>query len=136
MSITIKIYKDNENNFIKSYEQNLNIKIIDFKNILLKDFFPDYNYLELYNITERIYKDYGLLFFEKGLLPDTIDHYELNKFTISNRIFSFLIKAKNVEKKKNLQKPRYFDTNRYRNNNNNNNNKNEFVFNEDDFPTL
>ena len=96
----------------------------------------DFGEKRFFKITERIYKDYGLLFFEKGLLPDTIDHYELNKFTISNRIFSFLIKAKNVEKKKNLQKPRYFDTNRYRNNNNNNNNKNEFVFNEDDFPTL
>ena len=42
--------------------------------------------MNITNITEKIYKDYGLLFFDKGLLPETLDNYTLNKFTIEDAI--------------------------------------------------
>ena len=72
MSITIHIYKQNENEneneneniLLETIEQNLSIKMIEFKNNLLKKYFPENNFLEIYNNTERIYKDYGLLFFD------------------------------------------------------------------------
>jgi hypothetical protein len=104
MSVTINIYKTNENEniLLETIEQKLSIKMIDFKNDLLKKYFPENNYLEIYNNTEKIYKDYGLLFFDKGLIPDINDNYLLSKFTIPIRTNTFVIKGVNVEKKKKL----------------------------------
>ena len=100
-SVKFKTYTVNDNNEnIEDieYDFNLDIKIIDLKNeILKKSFDGKYNYLELFNITPNIYKDFGKLFFDKGLLPDTFNNYKLSEFTISNRTFSFIITAKNIE---------------------------------------
>jgi hypothetical protein len=51
----------------------------------------------LENVTERIYKDFGKLFFDKGILPSTIDNYKLEEFTNDNRTFSFIALPKNIE---------------------------------------
>lgn len=142
MSITLHIYKQNENNeneqvLLETIQQDLSIKMIDFKSSLLKKYFPENNYLEIYNNTERIYKDYGLLFFDKGLLPDTNDNYLLSKFTIPIRTFTFLIKGTNVEKK--IIKPIKKNINLHKKYNNYTNEPQKeqgYVFNEDDFPAL
>ena len=137
MSITVNIYilKKNEESLIETFEQDLNIKMIDFKEKLQKKYFPDNNYLEIHNINERVYKDYGMLFFDKGLLPDTNDNYMLNKFTIPNRTFSFLINGKNVEKKI-IPKPKRINFNKYNTPTNNDQKEEVFVFKEEDFPPL
>lgn len=137
MSITTKIYirKDNEECLVETLQQDLNVKLIDFKNQLLKKYFPENNYLEITNINERVYKDYGLLFFELGLLPSTNDNYLLSKFTIPNRTFSFLIQGINEEKKV-FKQPTRLNFNKY------NNKKNEvpqqvgYIYKEEDFPPL
>ena len=104
-------------------------KIIDIKKKIL-DYYnknnennennEKYNYIELENITTKIYKDYGKLFFDKGILPSSNDNYKLENFTIvdDNRIYTFNAVLKNIEQQnKELEK-------KYENNNNNNNNKN------------
>lgn len=129
-TVLFKIYILNENNITsedKTYEFNLNEKIIDIKKKILKTTFNDtFNFLDLENITERVYKDYGKLFFDKGLLPPTIDNYKLSEFTTENRTFSFLASAKTVEILRN-DRPRFTQ---------NKKSNNEFIYNENDFPPL
>jgi hypothetical protein len=110
-NITFKIYNlNNENNntkiLLKDYIFDLKVKIIDIKNIILKELFNnEYNSLDLENINERVYKDFGKLFFDKGLLPSTIDNYKLGDFTNGNRVFEFIAYPKNIDIiKKNIVK--------------------------------
>lgn len=138
MSIKINIYilKKNEEALVETINQDLNIKIIDFKNQLLSKYFPENNYLEINNITERVYKDYGMLFFDKGILPETNDNYLLSKFTIPNRTFSFLIHGKNIEKKisNQVQNKQYVSFNKYKPKDPNE--PEPFILKEEDFPPL
>jgi len=101
-NVIIKTYILNDNNEQiedNEYIFNLNDKIIDIKNKILKNTFKNkYNDLVITNITEKVYKDYGKLFFDKGLIPSTIDNYTLSQFTNENRIFSFLVKGNNIKK--------------------------------------
>ena len=151
-SVEFKIYKkENETNtYLKTYVFELNKKIIDLKNTILNDFFKgQYNYIELTNITEHVYKDYGLLFFDKGLIPPINDNYTLEKFTIPNRTFSFVVEAMNKELISNTNKRKLtIDTNndnnnysnkysnRYNDKNNTTNSNNDFFIKEEDFPPL
>jgi len=137
-TVIFKIFIKNENEELiedKEYIFNINDKIIDVKNTIVKEKYGDkYNYINLTNITERVYKDYGKLFFEKGLLSSNFDNYKLSQFTNSNRTFSFYIEPLHIEMKKEI----------INNNSNNNsikndsikNNKNDFFINMDDFPPL
>lgn len=138
MSIKINIYilKKNEECLIETIEQNLDLKMIEFKDNLLKKYFPENNYLEINNITERVYKDYGMLFFDKGILPETNDNYLLSKFTIPNRTFSFLISSKKVEKKisNQVQNKQYVSFNKYKPKDPNE--PEPFILKEEDFPPL
>lgn len=138
MSIKINIYirKKNEEALIETIDQSLNIKMIDFKDLLLKKYFPENNDLEIDNISDRVYKDYGMLFFDKGILPNTNDNYLLSKFTIPNRTFSFLINGKNVEKKNNnkAHNKQFVNFNKYKPRDPNE--PEPFIFKEEDFPPL
>jgi hypothetical protein len=99
-TVIFKIYKCDIKGELSNedYIFNLNIKIIDIKKeILKKTFNNEYNYLDLENVTERVYKDFGKLFFDKGILPSTIDNYKLEEFTNDNRTFSFIALPKNIE---------------------------------------
>ena len=137
-TVTFKIYKRNDvKDFIfdKEYIFNLNEKIIDIKNkILIESFFNSHNYLDLENISERIYKDFGKLFFDYGVIPMINDNYRLIQFTNENRTFSFIGNPKNVEMKKSkmessdgfLKKIIIEDKKR----------NGEVVFDENDFPPL
>ena len=128
-SVEFKIYKkENETNtYLKTYVFELNKKIIDIKNTILNDFFKgQYNYIELSNITERVYKDYGLLFFDKGLIPPINDNYTLEKFTIPNRTFSFVAETMNKELSSNNKRKLTNDTDNYSGNNRSNNYSNKY----------
>jgi hypothetical protein len=137
-NVIIKTYILNENNEnIEDIEYifKLTDRIIDIKNKILKDTFKNkYNNLEMTNITEKVYKDYGKLFFDKGLLPSTINNYKLSEFTNEDRVFSFLVIGTNIEKiidKKNNNDgfiKKIIKEDRKKNN--------EFMIYDDDFPPL
>ena len=137
-TVIFKIYTLNDNNETvedKEYVFNLTDKIIDIKNKILKDTFKNsYNHLEMTNITEKVYKDYGKLFFDKGLLPITINNYKLSEFTNDCRTFSFLVKGSNVEIKKNVSQDNSFIKKIIKEDRKNNNH--EFKLYDDDFPPL
>ena len=114
-------------------------KIIDIKNKILKDNFhtTEFNYLDFENISQKVYKDYGKLFFDKGLLPRTIDNYSLQDFTVEGREFSFLCIPTSV-----CEKSKLIDTNFRKKEKKEEiyktpqKNENKFVFSEDEFPPL
>jgi hypothetical protein len=145
--IILKIFKDKSKlDDFKVYICNMNEKIIDIKNKILKDIFNssdilrekipnEFNYLDFENITEKIYKDYGKLFFDKGLLPRTIDNYRIKDFTIDNREFSFLCIPNIIENPK-LIRNNFHKKIRKENTYKAPQKENKFVFNEDDFPPL
>lgn len=99
-TVIFKIYKLNDTNEViedSDYTFNLDDKIIDIKNMILKKTFDNkFNSLDLENITDRIYKDFGKLSFEKGLLSNNMDNYKLSQFTSENRTFSFIVTPKNI----------------------------------------
>ena len=99
-SLIFKIYTNDEKNnlvFHKDYTFSLNDKIIDIKNIILKNTFHNqFNSIELENITERVYKDFGKLFFDKGMIPQIFDKYKLSDLSNGDRTFSFIAHPKNI----------------------------------------
>ena len=163
-TIVLKIFKDKSNlDDFSVYICSMTEKIIDIKNKILKDIFnsSEFNYLDFENISEKVYKDYGKLFFDKGILPRTIDNYSLQNFTIENRDFSFLCIPTNIcgvfrklhqpsvspvaphpeqallgaNEKLKLIRNNYSDS-RKNPNKTLQKNENKFIFNEDDFPPL
>lgn len=140
-SVVFKIFKleNNERKFVKDYYFDINMKIVDIKNNILNDCYNnDYNSLDLENITVKVYKDFGKLFFEKGLLPISIDNYKLSDFTIENRTFEFVVYGKNVKKKEIEKKKNNINLLQKNINKEHKNNKisKEFVIIEEDFPAL
>ena len=140
-SVVFKIFKleNNERKFVKDYYFDLNMKIVDIKNNILSDCYNnDYNSLDLENITVKVYKDFGKLFFEKGLLPISIYNYKLSDFTIENRTFEFVTYGKNVQKKEIEKKKNNINLLQKNINKEYKNNKisKEFVIIEEDFPAL
>jgi hypothetical protein len=144
MQVTFKIYKievSGDNIFFKDYVFELNEKMIDIQNVILKDLNENdnstYNSLEMNNITDRIYKDFGKLSIEKGIIPRTIENYKLEQLTNGNRTFSFNVSGKNIKKivqnknetsilKEIIKAERLLEQK----------NKKEFCLYEDDFPPL
>ena len=134
-TVILKIYKNKES--YDEYIFNLNEKLIDIKKkILDKTFENKFNYLDLENITEKIYKDYGKLFFDLGKLPRTIDNYKLEQFTNDDRTFSFIGLPCNYEikeVKKNIKND--FFTKKMKEERMKRD-KNIFYYNDNDFPPL
>ena len=100
INISVFLLENSNKNLFKEYVYQLDKKIIDLKNTILEDLKKinknnESNYIELDNITEREYKDFGKLSFSKGLLPFTFDNYKLSEFTIENRTFQFIAIPKN-----------------------------------------
>lgn len=143
-SVIFKIYVYDINNKLvedREYTFNFNEKIMDIKNKILKTTFNDkYNHLDMENITEKVYKDYGKLYFNIGLLPSTIDNYKLSEFTTFSRTFSFIVIGSNINKK--VEKPKessgilqkIFMNEKIKSNKSNK--SSDFVMYKDDFPPL
>jgi len=154
--IIIKTYlnEKKDKNYINHFNIDINIKIIDMKNNILNYLIDNniiennkYNYLELENITDRIYKDYGKLFFDIGILPNTIDNYKINQFTGDKREFIMIIRPvinninNNVNTINNLDNNDFFNKYMKKSSVKENkvikDNKNkEFELKQDDFPPL
>ena len=144
MSIQIKLFVNIEKkiSFQKEITISLENTINELKNEILNTLnWNEFNDVEINNITERIYKDYGMMFFDKGFLQKNIDNFKLNKFTIKNRTFSFLVYGVKKEKINSLPiiMPRNL-FNKYKNEqqeyNINNTNQSSFKYNEEEFPPL
>lgn len=153
--MSVKIYiKNSLNNEQKLFNFTLTEKIVDIKKKVLNEINNDnYDYIDLENITEKIYKDYGKLFFDKGILPSTNDNYKLGDFTIMDemRVYTFVAYPKKIEKKtiqnkeftpnqnimnKNSSIYHKIDPLKYVDKNSNMNMKDKFIFREEDFPPL
>jgi hypothetical protein len=137
--ITLKLFKKNTDiEFIKEYIIHIDTKMIDVKNKILNDLYKnmEYNYIDLENITEKIYKDYGKLFFDIGIIPKTIDNYMLHQMTIGNRTFSFIVHPTiyhhEIKKETPVFLPKLIKETRMKTKIN----KNEFVYYDDEFPPL
>jgi hypothetical protein len=138
-TIILKIYKNKEL-FIKDYEIDINMKIIELKNMILKDIFNNqFNDILFENITSRVYKDYGKLFFDIGVLPNTIDNYKLSQFTNANREFLFIVNGNNKEQepdkiytKKIIKEEKKYNSR----NDSRNDSRNNFIYCDNDFPPL
>jgi len=103
-TVLFKIYKLNDNKeqeFFKDYYFTLNENISDIKRTIALELSDGKNnYITLENITERIYKDFGKLFFEKSVIPMTVDNYKLEQFTNEGREFSFIAEISDNQPKK------------------------------------
>ena len=138
IQINIHIKNNNEIQLKNTLTIDLSQSILELKNIILKDYFNNtHNYLNLTNITERVYKDYGLLFFDKGRIPDSLDNYLLNKMTIQNRTFDFLVEPVNKEiKLPKINQPSKINFFKKYNQEDKNEINKEFEYVEEDFPPL
>lgn len=130
----------NQKNFLGDFKFKLSNKIIDIRNTILQDCIDKnridkskFNYIDLDNVTDRVYKDFGKLYFDKGILPMTNDNYNLSEFTNENRTFEFValpyfIKQNNQQNKASGILKKIINEEKM--------NKNEFSFDTDDFPPL
>ena len=144
MSIQIKLFANIEKKISLQKEITISLEntINELKNEILNTLnWNEFNDVEINNITERVYKDYGMMFFDKGFLQKNIDNFKLNKFTIENRTFSFLVYG--VKKEKNKSLPIIIPKNlfnKYKHEqqeyNINNTNQSSFNYNEEEFPPL
>ena len=103
MSVFIEVYKkENGEKDITTYKTftfSLDMRVIDMRDEIMWKMFDgnkerqehDEYYLEIENITDRLHKDFGKLFFDFGLLPKTIDNYPLSKMTSDGKTFQFQV---------------------------------------------
>ena len=103
MSICIEVYKkENDERDISTFTSftfPLDMRVIDMRDEIMWKMYDsckerkehDDYYLEIENITDRLYKDFGKLFFDFGLLPKTIDNYPLSKMTSDGKVFQFQV---------------------------------------------
>jgi hypothetical protein len=103
MSIYIEVYKkENDEKDLSTYTTftfSLDMRVIDMRDEIMWKMYDsckerkehDEYYLEIENITDRLYKDFGKLFFDFGLLAKTIDNYPLSKMTSDGRVFQFQV---------------------------------------------
>jgi hypothetical protein len=104
-------------------------------------------YVELYNNSPRIYKDYGKFFFDYGIIPSTFDYYPLSDITIGGRTFIF--HASPDENRESLKRDiptshftsstrLYHDRfkQKRQKTDDSNTHSTEFIFHDEDFPSL
>lgn len=84
---------------IEKFHFDVETLIIDVRDEMMWKIYRDEKhhdeyYLEIENITSKLYKDFGKLFFNSGLLPKTIDNFPLSKFVAEERTYEFLVYRK------------------------------------------
>jgi len=142
-AVIFKIYKLNlqqEQEFFKDYHLTLDLNIGEIKEKIALDLSDGKNnYVNLENITERIYKDFGKFFFERGFIPGTVDNYKLEQFTNEGRTFSFIVELSKVQPKpiiKNNHNQNYTIKQLIQEDRKQKDQDSGFVFYDDDFPPL
>jgi len=73
------------------------IRFIDLKKFILKKYVnitddkKECKYIDLENINEKITKNFGKMYFEKGILPRVFDNFNISKFMDNNEEINFKI---------------------------------------------
>ncbi len=82
----------------ETYEFPFDIRIYDLRMEIMWRLFPgdrpyheEKYYLEMEYIGNKVYKDFGKLFFDKGKIPKTNDSFPLSKFTSEERTYEFVV---------------------------------------------
>ena len=100
--ITIRFYekqqgdnkKNDDSNIFAVRSYTMNTKILDIKNDIVADFFDkSKDYLDLVNISPRVFKDFGKVHMSLGNVPRTFDYYTLMDISNPDRTFEFLVKV-------------------------------------------
>ncbi len=92
--ITIRFYKkeENENKLLAVKSYTMLYRMIDIKKEIVKDFFDtNKDYLDLVNISPRVFKDFGKVHMALGNVPRTFDFYQLSEISNPDRTFDFLV---------------------------------------------
>lgn len=70
----------NEQEYVLKIENSK--RIIDLKRFIIKKYYDDNEeiYIDLENINEKVKKNFGKMYLDKGMIPRIFDNYELSKF--------------------------------------------------------
>ena len=85
MTTTFTIEKDNK---CKEYKLEQDKTIMDLKELIIKDFSLNTEYIDINFILERPIRSLGKFNLEAGELPRTLDMYPLNRFELEGRIIN------------------------------------------------
>ncbi len=97
---------------------DLSMRVIDMRDEMMwkmynsteeRESHDDY-YLEIENISPNLVKEFGKLFFNKGLLPKTMDNYPLSRITSAGASFIFAVyRVKKSELKDYIPVKRFYE---------------------------
>ncbi len=101
--VSFEVYLKENNEIIQeSIEKmsfDISMRVIDMRDEIMWKMYnsteerashDDY-YLEIENISPNLVKEFGKLFFNKGLLPKTMDNYPLSRITSAGASFIFAV---------------------------------------------
>ncbi len=94
--------KENNEMILESLERisfDISMRVIDMRDEIMWKMYNstderashDEYYLEIENISPNLVKEFGKLFFNKGLLPKTMDNYPLSRITSVGSSFVFAV---------------------------------------------
>ena len=83
MTVTF-VLKDNNNNTLKEYILQYTEKILDLKDMIVKDYYENKGSVDINLLLDRAKRVFGKYNLEPGILPQSFDNRLLNEFAISN----------------------------------------------------
>ena len=134
---------DESGNLKKNYSINKEFKIIDLKKIIINDYYQGNGYIDLYFLLDKTKRTFGKFNLDPGLMPRTLDNRSLENFGLENDEIKVMVKnhindiPKTIDKKNlSSNNGKYVPPNRKKILEKEVSNLNEFVYKEDDFPSL
>jgi len=131
---------DEFNNTKKKYSFDKNTKIIDLKKMIINDFYQSKGYIDLNILLEKTKRTFGKFNLEPGVMPRTFDNRLFENFGLENDTIKIKVETHTNEEIKLNQtnikssnEGKYIPPNRKKLDNNN---FKEFVYKEEDFPSL
>lgn len=122
--VSFEVYlKENDQIISESIERisfDLSMRVIDMRDEMMWKMYNsteereshDQYYLEIENISSNLVKEFGKLFFNKGLLPKTMDNYPLSRITSAGSSFIFAVyRVKKSELKDYIPVRRFYEMN-------------------------
>jgi hypothetical protein len=103
MQVSFEVYlKENgeiQHHSLERMSFDISMRVIDMRDEIMWKMYNsteeraehDQYYLEIENISPNLVKEFGKLFFNKGLLPKTLDNYPLTRITNNGAKFIFVV---------------------------------------------
>lgn len=103
MQVSFEVYLKEKNEIqhhtMERMSFDLSMRVIDMRDEMMWKMYNsteeraehDQYYLEIENISPNLVKEFGKLFFNKGLLPKTLDNYPLTRITSGGTHFIFAV---------------------------------------------